>query len=152
MGNWRTLPHELKCRILDYHIDQILRVKIHEYLEHLSTIVLQYSRSYPNGPLPHIEYLLNRLDDLQDFLDIAPELRQDVIRIIAKKLPVLCDRYSELQKHDPLWSYYGNTIYNAYYRAHSEINTMKEILLEVVKDELGRWKRCPSGRLRRIDL
>ena len=61
-------------------------------------------------------------------------------------------RYSELQQRSSLGEAYAQTIYNAYFKVHSESNTMKGILLEVVKDELGRWERCPSGRLRSIDL
>jgi len=68
--------------------------------------------------------------------------------MIAKRLPLLCDRRCEDWEHemDP-----HAVCIDAYRRRHHS-KAVQKLLLEIINEELGRWERGPSGRLRRSDL
>jgi len=147
MTNWNTLPYELKCIILGYHVERALSVKIDIIIEDLKRRTI-HAIAHSSGPPPDdmLHLLLYRYD-LCIFLTVAPKLRQDAVKIIAKRLPVLCDKGIEHYSHE--MSLLGVHIGDDIVRSRSK--TLLKLQLEGVKAEIGHWHRDTSGRLRSID-
>ena len=95
MTNWHALPYELKCIILSYHVESFLRFNVDSYIEGLIKYV-RHAILHPNEPPLNMAQHIQHEYDLHTLLTVAPELRQDAIRLIATSLPVLCERGYEL--------------------------------------------------------
>jgi len=149
MTNWHALPYELKHSVLSYRIDWILRARVDDYFEGFKRYFLFYlGLSILDNPFLDRGDPLRGVCSLQGLLTVAPELRRDAARMIAKRLPVLCDK--GLQVFRLKMAAHGVDCDDSSMQDYRK--TAQKDLMKAVMRELPRWQRDASGRLRSIDL
>lgn len=149
MTNWHALPYELKCLILNYHIELFLLSIVEDFIKlHTKYSHQLYSSQGQRRPVLRTDPSVLRTYSLGALLVVAPELRQNALRIVANQLPLLCDMAYGGFKHEMslLEIHFDDSSIQ-----HFSKGAQKLLLREVMR-ELPRWQRDESGRLRSVDL
>jgi hypothetical protein len=81
MTNWHSLPFELQTQILRAFINSMINDNGYVYHRPTDSIVIEHWSKYPS-----IRWVPSPKSDFVNFLLVAPELEQELLMLIQKKL------------------------------------------------------------------